>query len=125
MADKDAYPRLLLADIRFRRELGPAGQAEALGVNAGGGRRGRAAGFHHRFGDVFWFPEGANGVNARPAGFQGIKLDGVAKTILIQLYTQAAAQLLHRRGDLHAHRQDHHVKAHLVLGAIFILVGDQ
>ncbi len=111
VADEHADPRIFSGDIALGRKLGLAGERESRFGEGGRGRCSRPAGLDDGLGNVLWLAEGAYGIDSGFAGLERVELRGVAEAVLIQLDPEPRSQLLDRIGDLHAHREHHHVEA--------------
>ncbi len=81
----------LIADIPFGGIFLLHGEGVPRRCEQLGCIRGRAAGFHHRFGNILWLSEGAGHKHTWSAGLEGIEERGVAESIGIEFNTELLA----------------------------------
>ena len=119
VADEDPDPGGLGIDVPFRRKLPGLGLAPAGGGQEGLGLRRRAAGLHHRLGDVLGARGGAADEDAWPGGGEGLQGGHREKTVGGGVHPHPVEELHVFWVHLQAHREDHHVEGllhHLALG---------
>ena len=124
VAHEHADSGALAGGVALRRINGGGGQRAARGGEQGPGHGRGSAGFHDRFRDVLGLAERSRRVDARPRGLERPERNRSAEAVAVELDREPPAQIAHRWGYLHSHREHDHVELFLTnaVGAIAVAI---